>query len=67
MVAGNQVHVNVEDALSAGGANVNPDVVAVGMELFGNRVALRDQQLAAGCVLLRRQLEEICAMAKRDN
>lgn len=67
LVARNQVQVNVKDALSTGGGDVDADVVAVGLELLGDRIAFRDQQLATGRVLLRLQLEEIGAMAKRND
>src|SRR5437879_4894255 len=66
-VAGNQVHVDVEHALSAGPPDIDTDVVAVGPELLLQVLPRGEQELHAGRHLVGRQLEEVGAVTEGND
>ena len=66
-VTGNQMDVNVEDALPRGGTHVHADVVAVGTKFFINFFSLGSCQFHAGSDLLGSEIKEAGAMPERND
>ena len=67
LIAGNDVNVGMQDTLPGCLPYVNADVVAVGVELLIQQLALLDYQLHAGVDLVGRQVEKAGDMAFRHD
>ena len=58
LVAGNDVDMDVEYALSGRWSNINADIVAIRAELFIKEIFFLDNQIHTGSHFFRRQLEK---------
>lgn len=67
LVAGNDVNMDMENTLSGRRPNVNADVVAVGLELRVQQVALLGYKLHTGVDLFGRQVKKAGDMTTRDD
>ena len=67
LVAGNDVNMDMEDALPGRGPNIHTDVVAVGLELRVQQAALLGDKPHAGVDLFGRQVEKTGDMTTRDD
>lgn len=67
LVAGNDVNMDMEDTLPGRRPNINADVVAVGLELLVQQLALLGDKSHAGVDLFGRQVEKAGDMATRDD
>lgn len=67
LVAGDEVYMNVEDALPGRLSHVDADVVTIGLEFLFQSHALLGDQPHAGIDLFGRQVEKAGDMAPRDD
>src|SRR5262245_42169082 len=62
-----EVYVNVHARLTAGGSDVDADIVAIGPVFFSDNGVGAIKQRENGHFFLRRHVEEICDVAARDD
>ncbi len=67
LVAGNEVNMDMHDALPGRRPHVDADIVAIRLELCVQQAALLGDQVHAGLDLFGRQLEKAGDMTARDN
>ena len=67
LVAGNEVNMNMPDALPGRRAHVDADIVAIGAKLRVQQAALLGDQVHTGLNLFRRQLEKAGDMTAWDD
>ena len=67
LVAGNDVNMDMQNALPSRRPYVNADVVAIRLELLVQQLALLGDQLHTGADLFGRQVKEAGHMTLRDN
>src|SRR5262245_510130 len=66
-ISRDEVYVNVHARLTAGGSDVDADIVAIGPVLFSDDALGAIKKRENGYFFLRRHVEEICDVAARNN
>ncbi len=62
VIARNQMNMHVEDTLSCGLANIDPNIISVGLKLIIDGILLGHQELHAGADLFWSKVEEVGTM-----